>query len=395
MEGYTYRIIKGQCSISFHNSIEQKGWQDRDSYNHYSILNEVFDFMRKRGFEIGMDPKTKEQFPSIAKDYFYGRKGDLEFKANRYPTGFEIQFFQNVVFENRNGGEYDFDKFRKMPYLIRLSYINESNRIMEYLKSKGFSDVSKVEYTLAEDSIKQDYVESWHKSQVDMNFKLSDLDGPSGQPSYNTCDRDKKEILNGQVKYFRDYDGRLMRTKVYHNINNMWWCITSDTEYTNKASFHLFDATEEDFKNRRVVKDVRPRFQYAVITSQYGYSYHSYICRMDLKNYLDNAKGLARELIVYRAGDGRKVEDDDLGDLTYHKNKTIRSSYNVNAQGDIYFRNVNTLDEARKIVEHMNEQAKDSRKTFRRKGMSEDIRKYHNDKKIEAMVSKYFEIVEN
>ena len=392
MNGYTYNVSNNLCSISLRNNTnEHREWEDRDNYSHYKIFSSVLEFMKSRGFELGLDEKIDKM---IRRDYFRGKKGSLEFIAERYPAGFEINFFQNINVENRNGGEYDFDKLEKMPYLIKMAYFNETNRIKDYLKTLGAEDVSKQEYKYSEEKIKQYYVKGWHHPQEDMNFKLSDLDGHSGEPEYNTKDRDGKEILNGQVKYFRDYDGRLMRCKCYHNINNMWWCILNDTEYTNKASFELFDATEEDFKNRRVVKDARPRFEYAVITSQYGYSYISYICKMDLKNYLENAKALARELILYRAADGRKVDDRDLGDLTYWKKKTIRQSYNVNAQGDIYFRNANTLEEARKIVEHMNEQAKGARKTLRRKGMSEDIRKHHKQNKIYEIVSKYFEIVE-
>lgn len=387
---YTYNLLNNYCELVFYNNMNKnRDWSDRDNYTHYKILDDVLNFMSLRGFVIDNDITVDEL---IRKDYFRGKKKDLEFKAHKYPTGFQIEFFQNVNYENRHGGEYDFDKYDKMPYLIRLSYINETNKIMQLLNDKGCINITE-DYKLAEDKIKHNYAKSWHHKQNDMNFNLSDLDGKTDQPLHNTEDRDGKEILNGQVKYFRNYDGRLMRCRVYHNINTMWWCILSDTELRNVASFNLFDATEEDFKQRRLVKDVRPRFKYTVITSQYAYSYHSFICKMDLKTWSDNAKDVARELIRYKANDNRIVEDKDLGDLTYWKNKTIKFSYNVNSCGDIYFRNADTLEEAQRIVEEWNEQSKNVKGMFRRKGMCEEIRKRHNKNKIKKIVEKYFEIV--
>lgn len=394
MEGYRVRVLEDYCEVILNNDAEEKEWGDKTPYKHYLILDELFEFMRCRGFEVVVHPRTLKEYPSIAENYFYGKKGDLEFKAERYPAGFKIEFYQNIVFENNNGGEYDFYKYEKMPYMLKLMVRNETSKIVQFLKQKDVQDNTETKYKLAEDKIKQYYVKSWNHPQKDMNFRLSDLDGATGKPTYNTKDRDGNEVLNGQIKYFRDYDGRLMRCKAYHNINNMWWCIISDTECTNKASFELFDATEDDFKNRRVVRDDRPRFQYAVITSQYGYSYHSFICRFDKDTFMDNAKALVRELIQYREGTERTLDKDDLGDLTYHKKKTIRAKYNINANGDIYFRNKDTIEEARSTVEMWQKEAKESRRAFRRKGMSEAIRKHHNPKKIEALVSKYFEIVE-
>lgn len=391
---YSFRVNKEYASISFENDNDEKRDMFYGKWSHYPILHKVLNFMQSRGFEVGRDPRIQEQFKCLNKHHWYGRKGDLEFKAERYPRGFKLEFFQNINYKNKNGGCYDFDKFQKMPYIIKLMFINETNKITNFLEGLGILNETQPEYKLAEDIVKQQYVESWHHPQEDMNFRLSDLDGLTADQSYNNTDRDKKTIFNGQIKYFRERDGRLRRGKVYHNINNMWWVILDKNKYTNVASFQLFDATEAEFKARRVVKDERPRFKYAVITSQYGYSYHSFICKFDVKTFLENAKNMARELIAYVADDGRKIDDDSLGDLTYWKKKTIKAYYNVNAAGDIYFRNCDTLEEAKDIVQKWDKQAKSVKGTFRRKGMAEAIRKHHNVNKIKAIIEKYFEIVQ-
>lgn len=263
MSGYSYSINKDYFSISFVNDTDEShDWVDRDKWSHYRILNQVLNFMKLRGFKVGRDPRIERDYKSLSKDHWYGRKKDLEFKAERYPRGFKIGFFQNINFENKNGGEYDFDKFKRAPYLIRLMWIKESEYIGKYIESilNCVKCTTKEDYKYAVDKVKNHLVESWHKPQKDMNFKLSSLDGTI-QENNKIHDRDKKIIYNGDVKYFRDYKGRLKRGKVYHNINNMCWVILNDTEYTNVADFELFDPTEKDFSIRRVQKDKKYSFE--------------------------------------------------------------------------------------------------------------------------------------
>lgn len=264
MKRYSYSINKSLFSFSFvnDNDAERHGWDDRNKWSHYPILYRALNFMESRGFEVGRDPETLEYYKSLIKDNWYGRKGDLEFKAKRYPRGFSIKFFQNINFENRNGGEYDSDKFEKAPYLIKLMWINETKKIAEFIESvvPGVKNNTKVDKKSAMDFIKNNYVESWHKPQKDMNFNLSELDGTTCDYNTNNKDRDGKIIYNGDIKCFRNYyTGRLQRGKVYHNINNMWWVILNDTEVTNVADFMFFDLGIEDIRLRRLKDDIKPK----------------------------------------------------------------------------------------------------------------------------------------
>lgn len=251
---FPFKVFNSSASICLYNEI--KG--DRDS--HFQILHKVLNFMENRGFQVGRDPRIQKDYKCLNKDHWYGRKGNLEFKAERYPAGWKIEFFQNIVFENSSGGFYDFDKYEKMPYIVKLLFRNEVRHIKQLLEKLGCIDTSKKKYKLASDKIKADYVESWHHEQKSMDkFELEDLNGETDECSYNNQDRDKKTIYNGQIKYFRDWSGRLARGIVYHNINNMWWVILNDHSYTNEADFYLFDPTQEDFKIRRLKKDVMPK----------------------------------------------------------------------------------------------------------------------------------------
>lgn len=257
MEGYTFSVNKGLAKFSFVNNTGEKRdiWDKK--WSHYAILFRLINFMNSRGWHI---ENNKSVHKCIKRDYWYGRKGDLEFYLDRYPRGFRFEFYQNIVFENRHGGWYDFDKFGKMPYLIKLLFINETRHMKVFLEGLGCSDDTQSVYKLAEDGIKQDYVNCWRHPQNSMDeFRLSDLDGLTCEESYNHTDRDKKIIYNGQIKYFRHWNGRLMRGKVYHNINNTWWVILDRHKYTNMADFELFDPTPEDFKFRRLKADKKPK----------------------------------------------------------------------------------------------------------------------------------------
>lgn len=236
-------------SFHFSNETERRGENWRKNPHHYAILHRVLNMLRNEGFVI---ENAKSVSKIIRKDYFIGRRGDLEISANRFPRGFDIEFFQNVSFENPNGGRYDIEKFQKMPYLIRLQYIKYMNKIVRIVNQIEdlAPDQSKTNPKLAEEWIKARYVESWHHEQTDMNFNLEDLDGQE-QQNYNGLDRDKKILRNGDVKYFRSWNGYLYRGRIYHNINNMWWVIVDKYTVRNIAAFELFDLSPEDYRGRQ------------------------------------------------------------------------------------------------------------------------------------------------
>lgn len=227
-------------------------------YPHFGTFHRVLNMLRDEGFTIKNDANVVK---CIRKDHYIGCRGDLELYAERYPAGFKIEFFQNVVFENPNGGRYDFNKFEKMPYLIRLQCIKYRRKIVALLNwLEDLEDHSRQNPRLAEEWIKTRYVEEWHHEQKDMNFNLSDTDGQTQEP-YNGRDRDSQTIHNGDVKYFRHWNGRLYRGRVYHNINNMWWVICDRFTVRNVASFNLFDLKPQDNRRRHVKPRIPEEYQ--------------------------------------------------------------------------------------------------------------------------------------
>ncbi len=256
-ESNTYWIH--DTTISFLNNTENAPdrYFGKYKYRHYGYFYQLINMLAAEGFNVCMNPDVDK---IIRSDHWIGKRGDLEFYAEKYPGGFKIGFFQNVVHENSHGGKYDFDKFRKMPYMIQLQYKKYMNQLIRLLK--GITDVKDITSRspkLAEEWIKCRYVESCHHEQKDTDFDLRILDGQT-QPPYNGMDRDKKTIRNGDIKYFRGRDGYLYRGRVYHDLNNMWWVIMGKYTVRKAAAFELFDLGPDDKRGRLARVRIPPEY---------------------------------------------------------------------------------------------------------------------------------------
>jgi hypothetical protein len=231
----------------FHHTLSSNGTYvgvRSESKISHPTLDLLFNMMKGRGWEIQTDQGTLERYPSIAKDFFEGKKGDLLFKSHRYPVGFEIEFYQEINTKNPSGGRYDFDKLKRMPYLIRCRFLVELNHIKQLLIGEGYKDDSEPVYKYAADRVEHLIKSCWHYEEGKADK----------QPSYNATDKDGNRLRDGQLKHFRDRKGRLQKGIIYHNINNMWWVILNKFEYTNIASFYFFDLNTEENRKRKLVK---------------------------------------------------------------------------------------------------------------------------------------------
>ena len=226
--------------IRFTTSEERLSYRFREQYRHYSYFYQILHMLEDEGFEVEKDRETLKHYKLISRDHWYGRRGDLEFKANKFPAGFEIEFFQNVSFVNPNGGEYDFDKLEKMPYMIRLQYTLYMRKIVEKLKTlTEVKDTTNPTAKMAEEKIKIDLAFNWHFFP-DTNF---DLQTDTREPeSYYRKDRNGKTIHNGDVKYFRQrWNGYISRGRVFYRANMHWWVIINDREAVIVNNRDLFD----------------------------------------------------------------------------------------------------------------------------------------------------------
>lgn len=234
-----FRIGRGELPYSF----------KREGNPHWENFKDLMLFLGSIGFYVSEDKEIKKKFPSLNETNRAGGFNDLRFKAQYAPNLFEIEFYQDVFHENPHGGFYDFDKYEKMPYLIQKRYDWTREKLLQYFEKCGYSIEFGKNTCKGAAFIVHDYIRSWHHPQENWFF-LKAVDGQTAKYEPNGTDRDGNILRNGETKYFRDWSGYLLRGKVYHNINNMWWVLLADGQVRNVACFDLFDLKEADFRGR-------------------------------------------------------------------------------------------------------------------------------------------------
>ena len=248
---------------------------------YWENFKDLMRFLGSIGFYVGEDKEVKKRFPTLNMTHRAGGFDDLRFKAEYAANRFGIEFYQDVFHKNPHGGFYDFDKYEKMPYLIQKQYDWTLEKLLKYFEKCGYSIKFQQNTCKGAAFIINDYIRSWHHPQ-ERWFSLKDVDGQTVSKS-NSTDRDGNMLQNGATKYFRDWSGYLMRGKVYHNINNMWWVLMADGQVRNIACFNLFDLLETDFRGRR--KTHRPPQEYVERKRQLS------LCSVnELKNELKRRK---------------------------------------------------------------------------------------------------------
>lgn len=202
----------------------------------------LLNTLRRNGFTIKQDAEVSHL---IRRDYHVGSRGDLHVYCNHYPTGAKIEFYQEIVTENPYGGRYDFSKFQKMPYLIRLRFLWEKRCLESVLRKRGFVSTDKPLPRTAYEAVEQKRQNI--RDQHGQDFYQRDYARQYG----NATDADGNQLHDGDVRYFYLY-GHLQRGVVYHNLNNMWWVVINRTYYHNVASFHLFAYNRDLHSKRRI-----------------------------------------------------------------------------------------------------------------------------------------------
>lgn len=222
--------------------------------------------LRRLGWKTEVPADMVEQYGRrFAENHRYCRKGDLQGLLDLSGRHIEFQMWQDVANgENPNGGRYDFDKEKRMPYLLRLEMERTRRRLRAYLcnvfSGYEFNDTKKdgrrekrgPGALTAMEWVEACWATSWHFKGDTNTYQISD---------YNRKSADGKLIEHGQRVYFADRKGRMSTGIAYYNINNMWWVVSGKYEVNNEASFELYVDNPGDLRRKRNERLRRKRLE--------------------------------------------------------------------------------------------------------------------------------------
>lgn len=243
------RLIREQAWIGYSNKISTHQ-SNYKLFPHYKIWVEAIKILESLGFKPFVDKEFKKRFKSLIPTHAWGNKNGLKFESKIYVTGFAFQFYQDINIENVNGGKYDCDRYKKMPSGIKNSFNHTVKSMIEQLTNNfnlKFYDQSNLRFprmTAEERIIKHFRESSFTRNKIEtldqLESFLSDYDlkvnSKSGVDDILKC---------GQTRKFKGWDEKIHTGVIYHNINNMWWVITSKYKYTNIASFNILELVAE------------------------------------------------------------------------------------------------------------------------------------------------------
>jgi hypothetical protein len=114
MNDKTYRIYDSTVNIRSEVPRSQTDFMVHDK----DLVNSMKRTMKKAGYSFRQDVTVAK---CIRRGYFAGSKDDVHFHAEAACSGLMIEFYEDVIRDNKCGGRYHFDKMAKMPYLRRRS----------------------------------------------------------------------------------------------------------------------------------------------------------------------------------------------------------------------------------------------------------------------------------
>lgn len=131
-------------------------------------------------------------------------------------------------------------------------------------------------------------------------------------------------------------------------------------------------------------------YKYTLIVSQYYHSRHTFIVH-HTEDFIERAKKFAAELIVYKRDEGSE-EGMYLGDLDYIKDDKIRSRYNINDQGDIYFIQSGYAHFLKDRAVEFSTVSDRENRGYQSQRITDAIAEHHSYRKIKEIVKRHFKI---
>jgi hypothetical protein len=136
-------------------------------------------------------------------------------------------------------------------------------------------------------------------------------------------------------------------------------------------------------------------FKYTLIVSQYYHSRHFFIVK-HTEDFIEKARLFALDLFKLKRSEGHFVRECQLGDLDpkyIGDPNVIKSRYNINDAGDIYFIQGNHANHCMNVANEYHETSVLQGRGRISKAVLNDVSKHHNYYDVKNVVEKHFEII--
>lgn len=239
------------------------GFKARDAWElafKRQVFARVVQTLNRIGWTVG-PWDSAEQYKAIADRHRTCSKGDLKGELSVGGRVVKFEMWQDVTpSENKNGGRYDFDKEKRMPYVQRLEMERTRRRIRDYL-CNVFEG-----YTFAQPRPHMGLMgitaeeKAWHDRQTSGHYKPK-LDHAEISMKENAIARDGGTIAHGARVWAIDHTGRIITGTAYYSLNNNWQIVTGRYGLTTKHTGEIFTTRPDDLRTKRNERQRRQRLE--------------------------------------------------------------------------------------------------------------------------------------
>lgn len=249
-------------SIPSANSVD--GFKKRDAWElafKRQVFARVVQKLNRIGWTVGPWERA-ELYQAISDRHRTCSKGGLQGELSVSGRCIDFKMWQDVTpSENPNGGQYDFNKEKRMPYVLRLEMERTRRRIRDYLCNvfAGYEfapplyPVMGLMGMTAEEKARHDRKTTGHY--------VPSLDHAEISMTSNAIARDGGTIAHGAKVWAIDHTGRIITGTAYYSLNNNWQIVTGRYGLTTCHTGNIFTQRPDDLRVKRNERQRRKRLE--------------------------------------------------------------------------------------------------------------------------------------
>lgn len=242
-------------------------WQDYERNFKRQVFKRVVQQLNRLGWSVEVPQDMIEQYSrSFAEGHRYCRKGDLQGRLDLSGRCIKFEMWQDIANgDNPNGGRYDFDKEKRMPYILWLEMERTRRRLREYLcnvfsgyqfqdqlrdgrhPKRGPGSLTAVEWVEQHIRSSGHFNEELGHAPINMKRNAQSADGGI--------------IAHGARVYAIGHDDRVVVGTAYYDLNSSWWVVTGKYGAICVQSSNIYLDNPGDLRRKRNERKRRSRLE--------------------------------------------------------------------------------------------------------------------------------------